>query len=70
VRGKAAEGGEERGQTVKHGSFCFADADADMSKVSIRSAEELSLKVKSMCSRRVFGAVVVVVVVVVVVFTF
>ena len=46
VRGERAEGGGEQGQAVKRGSFCCADADADMSEVSCASghAEELSLK--------------------------
>ena len=49
VRDEGAEGGGERGQavtSVKHCSFCFADADADMSEVSCASgpAEELSPK--------------------------
>ena len=46
VRNEGAESGGERGQAVKHGGFCFADADADMSEVSCASgpAEELSPK--------------------------
>ena len=46
VRDEGREGGGERGQAVKRGSFCCADADADMSEVSCASgqAEELSLK--------------------------
>ena len=46
VRDEGAEGGGERGQAVKRGSVCCADADADMSEVSCASgqAEELSLK--------------------------
>ena len=46
MRDEGAEGGGERGQAVKRGSVCCADADADMSEVSCASgqAEELSLK--------------------------
>jgi hypothetical protein len=36
---EGAEGGGERGQAVKHGSFCFADADAEMSEVSCASGQ-------------------------------
>ena len=39
VRDEGAEGGGERGQAVKHGSFCFADADPDMSEVSCASCQ-------------------------------
>jgi hypothetical protein len=39
VRDEGAEGRGERGQAVKHGSFCFADADADMSEVSCASGQ-------------------------------
>jgi len=46
LRDEGSEGGGERGQAVKRGSFCCVDADADMSEVSCASgqAEELSLK--------------------------
>jgi hypothetical protein len=36
--------GEERGQAVKHGSFCVADADTDMSEVSCASGQRSNLK--------------------------
>ena len=39
VRDEGAEGGGERGEAVKHGSFWFADADADMSEVSCASGQ-------------------------------
>jgi hypothetical protein len=42
VRDERAGGGGERGQavtSVKHGSFGFADADADMSEVSCASGQ-------------------------------
>ena len=42
VRDEGAEGGGEWGQvvtSVKHGSFCFAEADADMSEVSYASGQ-------------------------------
>ena len=42
VRDEGAQGGGERGQTVtsvKYGSFCFADADTDMSEVSSASGQ-------------------------------
>ena len=39
VRDEGAVGRGERGQAAKHGSFCFADADADMSEVSCASGQ-------------------------------
>ena len=44
VRDEGGEGGGERGQAVKRGSFCCADADADMSEVSCASGQRSNLK--------------------------